>query len=78
MSLLFSKSGTVQSVKPSSRTELYTNDGAGGEAKDEDMVRANQDTDAPIKTGVYDGNSAFGIYVCDPSLNGGAEAPVVP
>lgn len=71
MALLFSQSGLIQTVTPSRITELYQGDGAGGEAVLENIQIAKPDPDAPINVAPYDGDSAFGLFNVDVSLDGG-------
>ncbi len=79
MALLSVQSGLIQTVQPSDlRIESFQSnslgsaDISGGEVVSENLKIAKPDTAAPINVAPYDGNSAFGLFIVDETLDGEA------
>jgi hypothetical protein len=77
MSILASKSGLIQTVKPSQRIESEQTTALGTSSVIENLQLAHKDPnspnaipDIPTTEAPYDGFVAFGLFVVDESLDG--------
>jgi len=77
MSVLFSKSGLIQTVKPSTRIESGQTTAIGVSSVIENLQQARKDPnspnaipDVPTTEAPYDGFVAFGLFKVDETLDG--------
>ncbi len=71
MSILASRSGLIQSVKPGTRIESGQTTAPGVSSVIENLVHANVDPNSPrTGAGRYDGLTCFGLFVVDESQDG--------
>lgn len=71
MSILKSRSGLIQTVRPGTRIESGQTTSPGVSSVVDGLIKANEDTNSPKSGGTpYDGASCFGLFTVDENLDG--------